>query len=308
MTDGENGKNSKAGEQKKAISIPKSLLWRFENSIIEVTGPKKFLEIIYSTIEKPEKDRQDEQQLNLQKPLVEELGEKICHAIIEQNGGADRGHIFPIVKRYLIFIGYQFELVRLQDEDTNEETLVISCFEKTAKDEKRKPHGKIRTNLFDLQSDIKEFLRYGVALQDVEFFAIASLIRKEYMQIKTEPITHELEEKQDELIETILDFLCQYITQNKIEPKNDLYYIPVMDFNNLLEQADIRKYQFNSIRKLLAEKEYIKRGQDALSVTFRSNDKRVYRALAFDAKKIDERLPHPQQTNESVGTEKKAEK
>ena len=71
-----------------------------------------------------------------------------------------------------------------------------------------------------------------------------------------------------------------------------------MDFNNLLEQADIRKYQFNSIRKLLAEKEYIKRGQDALSVTFRSNDKRVYRALAFDAKKIDERLPHPQQTNE----------
>ena len=308
MTDGENGKNSKAGEQKKAISIPKSLLWRFENSIIEVTGPKKFLEIISSTIEKPEKDKQDEQQLNPQKSLVEELGEKICHAIIEQNGGADRGHIFPIVKRYLIFIGYQFELVRLQDEDTNEETLVISCFEKTDKKEKRKPHGKIRTNLFDLQSDIKEFLRYGVALQDVEFFAIASLIRKEYMQIETKPITHELEEKQDELIETILDFLCQYITQNKIEPKNDLYYIPVMDFNNLLEQADIRKYQFNSIRKLLAEKEYIKRGQDALSVTFRSNDKRVYRALAFDAKKIDERLPHPQQTNESVSTEKKAEK
>ena len=167
MTDGENGKNSKAGEQKKAISIPKSLLWRFENSIIEVTGPKKFLEIIYSTIEKPEKDRQDEQQLNPQKPLVEELGEKICHAIIEQNGGADRGHIFPIVKRYLIFIGYQFELVRLQDEDTNEETLVISCFEKTDKKEKRKPHGKIRTNLFDLQSDIKEFLLYGDALQDV---------------------------------------------------------------------------------------------------------------------------------------------
>lgn len=308
MTDGENGKNSKAGEQKKAISIPKSLLWRFENSIIEVTGPKKFLEIISSTIEKPEKDKQDEQQLNPQKSLVEELGEKICHAIIEQNGGADKGHIFPIVKRYLIFIGYQFELVRLQDEDTNEETLVISCFEKTDKKEKRKPHGKIRTNLFDLQSDIKEFLRYGVALQDVEFFAIASLIRKEYMQIETKPITHELEEKQDELIETILDFLCQYITQNKIEPKNDLYYIPVMDFNNLLEQADIRKYQFNSIRKLLAEKEYIKRGQDALSVTFRSNDKRVYRALAFDAKKIDERLPHPQQMNESVSTEKKAEK
>ena len=212
------------------------------------------------------------------------------------------------MKRYLIFIGYQFELVRLQDEDTNEETLVISCFEKTDKKEKRKPHGKIRTNLFDLQSDIKEFLRYGVALQDVEFFAIASLIRKEYMQIETKPITHELEEKQDELIETILDFLCQYITQNKIEPKNDLYYIPVMDFNNLLEQADIRKYQFNSIRKLLAEKEYIKRGQDALSVTFRSNDKRVYRALAFDAKKIDERLPHPQQMNESVSAEKKAEK
>lgn len=308
MTDGENGKNSKAGEQKKAISIPKSLLWRFENSIIEVTGPKKFLEIISSTIEKPEKDKQDEQQLNPQKSLVEELGEKICHAIIEQNGGADKGHIFPIVKRYLIFIGYQFELVRLQDEDTNEETLMISCFEKTDKKEKRKPHGKIRTNLFDLQSDIKEFLRYGVALQDVEFFAIASLIRKEYMQIETKPITHELEEKQDELIETILDFLCQYITQNKIEPKNDLYYIPVMDFNNLLEQADIRKYQFNSIRKLLAEKEYIKRGQDALSVTFRSNDKRVYRALAFDAKKIDERLPHPQQMNESVSTEKKAEK
>ena len=308
MTDGENGKNSKAGEQKKAISIPKSLLWRFENSIIEVTGPKKFLEIISSTIEKPEKDKQDEQQLNPQKSLVEELGEKICHAIIEQNGGADKGHIFPIVKRYLIFIGYQFELVRLQDEDTNEETLVISCFEKTDKKEKRKPHGKIRTNLFDLQSDIKEFLRYGVALQDVEFFAIASLIRKEYMQIETKPITHELEEKQDELIETILDFLCQYITQNKIEPKNDLYYIPVMDFNNLLEQADIRKYQFNSIRKLLAEKEYIKRGQDALSVTFRSNDKRVYRALAFDAKKIDERLPHPQQMNESVSAEKKAEK
>lgn len=308
MTDGENGKNSKSGEQKKAISIPKSLLWRFENSIIEVTGPKKFLEIISSTIEKPEKDKQDEQQLNPQKSLVEELGEKICHAIIEQNGGADKGHIFPIVKRYLIFIGYQFELVRLQDEDTNEETLMISCFEKTDKEEKRKPHGKIRTNLFDLQSDIKEFLRYGVALQDVEFFAIASLIRKEYMQIETKPITHELEEKQDELIETILDFLCQYITQNKIEPKNDLYYIPVMDFNNLLEQADIRKYQFNSIRKLLAEKEYIKRGQDALSVTFRSNDKRVYRALAFDAKKIDERLPHPQQMNESVSTEKKAEK
>ena len=55
----------------------------------------------------------------------------------------------------------------------------------------------------------------------LNFFAIASLIRKEYMQIETKPITHELEEKQDELIETILDFLCQYITQNKIEPKNE---------------------------------------------------------------------------------------
>ena len=46
------------------------------------------------------------------------------------------------MKRYLIFIGYQFELVRLQDEDTNEETLMISCFEKTDKKREEKASWK----------------------------------------------------------------------------------------------------------------------------------------------------------------------
>lgn len=283
----------KQDEKKKVISTPKSLNWVFQNSCIKLEIEEKFSQFKVLVTTEVEKKI----------PIAEQIKK-----LIDNDNNGDWNNlvniesVFPIADRYLSFWNFYFKLKRLQDEDTSEEILLISCFEKIPQ-EPEKPHGEIRTNLLDLQSDIKEFLRYGVALQDVEFFAIASLIRRKYMKIKLETVENELKNDKVKLIESVLISLVEYLSCNHIEKKNDLYYISVVDFDNLLSQVDIKKYQFQAVRKILVEGKYIKRGTKEISVTFRSKDKQIYRALAFDAEQVEmfckkNNIPFPPVTEE----------
>lgn len=283
----------KQDEKKKVISTPKSLNWVFQNSCIKLEIEEKFSQFKGLVTTEVEKKIPIEEQI---KKLIDNDNNGDWNNLVNIES------IFPIADRYLSFWNFYFKLKRLQDEDTSEEILLISCFEKTAQG-REKPHGEIRTNLLDLQSDIKEFLRYGVALQDVEFFAIASLIRRKYMKIKLETVENELKNDKVKLIESVLISLVEYLSCNHIEKKNDLYYISVVDFDNLLSQVDIKKYQFQAVRKILVEGKYIKRGTKEISVTFRSKDKQIYRALAFDAEQVemfckDKNIPFPPVTEE----------
>lgn len=283
----------KQDEKKKVISTPKSLNWVFQNSCIKLEIEEKFSQFKVLVTTEVEKKI----------PIAEQIKKLIDNDDNEDwNNLVNIESIFSIADRFVSFWNFYFKLKRLQDEDTSEEILLISCFEKTAQGTE-KPHGEIRTNLLDLQSDIKEFLRYGVALQDVEFFAIASLIRRKYMKIKLETVENELKNDKVKLIESVLISLVEYLSCNHIEKKNDLYYISVVDFDNLLSQVDIKKYQFQAVRKILVEGKYIKRGTKEISVTFRSKDKQIYRALAFDAEQVEmfckkNNIPFPPVTEE----------
>ena len=279
--DEEKQAEEKQDEKKKVISTPKSLNWVFQNSCIKLEIEEKFSQFKGLVTTEVEKKIPIEEQI---KKLIDNDNNGDWNNLVNIES------IFPIADRYLSFWNFYFKLKRLQDEDTSEEILLISCFEKIPQEPEKpheKPHGEIRTNLLDLQSDIKEFLRYGVALQDVEFFAIASLIKRKYMKIELETVENELKSNKDRLIESILISLVEYLSCNHIDRKNDLYYISVVDFDNLLSQVDIKKYQFQAVRKMLVEGKYVKRGTKEISVTFRTKDKQIYRALAFDAERVE---------------------
>jgi len=293
-------------------TILKGLIWKFHNhgidnssidgSYISVWIPKPLEELVSRAIKKvPGNDRQ---------ALSQEIEKELAQALnkIGQENKANR--LLPILKRYADFMLFVFQLVKYKDEDTCEETLEITCYKEV--NSTFRFNGKILTNLIDLATDIKGFLRFGVALQDVEFFSLASLIKQRYMELDEVKVTVG-EREQEILIDAIFLSLAEYITNNSIEERNDLYYIPVLDFDSLLEQVGVEKYRLNSIRHLLTEEKYIVRGKNSISVTFRGKDKKIYRAIAFNVKAVkkyckehlDIEIPEKVKEVSSKETEKK---
>lgn len=291
-------------------TILKGLIWKFYNhgidnsdidgSYVSVWIPKPLEELVSRAIKKvPGNDRQ---------ALSREIEKELAQALnkIGQENKANR--LLPILKRYADFMLFVFQLVKYKDEDTCEETLEITCYKEV--NSTFRFNGKILTNLIDLATDIKGFLRFGVALQDVEFFSLASLIKQRYMELKESTIK---EQDPDSLKNAFFSSLAEYVSNNSVEERNDLYYIPVLDFNGLLEQIGVEKYRFNSIRHLLTEEKYIVRGKNSISVTFRGKDKKIYRAIAFNVKAVkkyckehlDIEIPEKVKEVSSKETEKK---
>lgn len=192
---------------------------------------------------------------------------------------------FLIIRRYRYLLPFIFEVVRYKDSETCEETLVITCYKKEG--EEIIFNGSVETTLMDLDSDIKGFLRYGIALSSLEFYTLTNAIKTRYFDIKlktTDDISKYGTNTKEELLQNILTLLKEYIATNEIKSKDGLFYIPVLEFNALLEQLEIQKYQYNYIRRLLKDGDYIKTDNKRNTVLSRHRDK-IYRCLAFKTEK-----------------------
>ena len=112
-------------------------------------------------------------------------------------------------------------------------------------------------------------------------------IKTRYFDIKlktTDDISKYGTSTKEELLQNILTLLKEYIATNEIKSKDGLFYIPVLEFNALLEQLEIQKYQYNYIRRLLKDGDYIKTDNKRNTVLSRHRDK-IYRCLAFKTEK-----------------------
>ena len=128
---------------------------------------------------------------------------------------------FLIIRRYRYLLPFIFEVVRYKDSETCEETLVITCYKK--EDEEIVFNGSVETTLMDLDSDIKGFLRYGIALSSLEFYTLTNAIKTRYFDIKlktTDDISKYGTSTKEELLQNILTLLKEYIATNEIKSNN----------------------------------------------------------------------------------------
>jgi len=199
------------------------------------------------------------------------------NAAANENANDDEKGIHPPYSQ----IG--FYLTRHKDKLTQEEFLEIKCYYDNI------PNGTVFTNLLKLESDIKQFLRYGVALQDTDFFTISRLIRQYYTYIIVDSAIEDIYEA-DEIKESILVPVANYIVQNGVENKGGCRHVPVSVFNEIMEETDYSPYQYQSLRVYLANAGIIKRAGKSIAVSARDKAGKVIRSLAFAEDEISDLL------------------
>lgn len=184
------------------------------------------------------------------------------------------GEIVDFVKQYT------FELIRYKDTETKEEALEIKC------KENGDDNGSIMTNLFSLDKDIKQFMRYGVAFSDLDYSTLVLEIRKIYGQIDKAVPKNQFNES----IENLLTFVGEYIAQGKDDGKSELCNIPINTFNSMLQDCGISQMDIASFKKSLQSTGYIKTGAGRLTRLVREKDD-VARVITFYREKIKKYIP-----------------
>lgn len=175
---------------------------------------------------------------------------------------------------------FPFQLVRYKDSDTHEESLkIISIVDGTE-------NGSIVTNILDLEKDIKQLMRFGVVLNQIEFREICRRIEENYVSLNKTPVTLGNDSRLGDLIEEVKKYVrssADYITE-------DDCYVPVNDFNGMASDGGYSGYEMKTLRKTLASGGYIRTtpGRYATLARIRNKPERV---IAFDRKKLEVEVP-----------------
>lgn len=154
---------------------------------------------------------------------------------------------------------FEFEVKRYKDKNSKKEQLEISA--KVHGED----YGKIKADLTKLESELVRFKSYGVVLDRNKYVELCKLITDKYYYFEpdeTDSIDYEVT---DDIADEVLEMLCDYIHDNKLEVKEvkdrtkgilELYHIPLKDFNSELSDSKFRNYNFTGIKEKLREKEY----------------------------------------------------
>lgn len=173
---------------------------------------------------------------------------------------------------------FEFEVRRYKDTNSKKEQLEIIAFIQGDK------YGEITTSLTNIESDIVRFKSYGVVLDRPKYVELCRLISDNYYYfeyIETGKIDNVVS---DVVADEVFVLLCQYILENRIEPKTvsdrksggmELYNIPLKDFISELSDSKFRSYNFTEIKEKLREKDYTHTNQSKFDYVVSENGQKV---------------------------------
>jgi len=161
------------------------------------------------------------------------------------------------------------------------------CYYKKEDSEKEeeKENGTVTTNLYSLDDDIKQFMRFGVAFTPIQFRDLRRVIEENYLDINSDEISF----KGDNRLDNLLDTVKEFVKDSTIYIDNDFCYVPVNSFNELAEDCEYKSYEIKSLREMLSN-EYIHTVGGRYAILKRIKD-RPERVLAFYREKIGVEVP-----------------
>lgn len=176
---------------------------------------------------------------------------------------------------------FSFKLERYKDSDTYEESLKIYSIDG------EKDNGFIITSIFNLSRDIEKLKKYGVLLSAIDFRDIEKLIEANYLKLEPVTVSLDSDTRFDELIEAVKE----HMNGNKDMITNDLCYILVNDFNDLVKDCGFYEYEMRALRGQLKDKGYILTKGNRYAIPARIKKDKVVRAIAFKRDKLGIELP-----------------
>lgn len=173
---------------------------------------------------------------------------------------------------------FEFEVKRYKDKNSKREQLEISA------KVQGEDYGKIKADLTKLESELVRFKSYGVVLDRLKYVELCKLITDKYYYFEiTEKDSIDYQVTDADAYE-VLQMLCHYIHDNKIEAKEvkdrtngtlELYHIPLEKFSSELIDSRFRNYNFTEIKEKLREKEYTHSNKGKFDYVVSENGQKV---------------------------------
>ena len=142
------------------------------------------------------------------------------------------------------------------------------------------------TSILNLESDIKQFMKYGVVLSAIDYRDLRKTIEDNYLYLRDTPITLEADTRLDSLLGQVKDYLS--ISTDLIN--DDFCFIPVTVFNDLAGDCGYGSYEMKALRERLAKDGYIRIQSGRYAILKRIKN-RPERVIAFYREKIGMELP-----------------
>lgn len=179
---------------------------------------------------------------------------------------------------------YLFEVRRYKSVTTKEEYLTIKVYEAH-----RDQSGNIvkqndtdtcaeinQVSIIDLERKLLDLRLYGVLLGRKQFPKIRQQIEQVYLSLGIHKVAQGTMVT-DDVILAIYEMFVRYIREVGIEPRNDLYNIPVDEFKEYIADTEYSRYKYSDIRKGLAELQFEPNGRvmKATKCSFGRNDNTI---------------------------------
>ena len=175
---------------------------------------------------------------------------------------------------------FSFKLEKYKDRDTKEESLKITSLLDGVY------NGFIVTSICNLDSDIKQFRKYGVVMESTYYRELYKKIEINYLAIPEIQVTLDTN---DNRITDLIEQVRLYVAGDKDLITQDFCYVPVNMFNDLAYDCGYSSYEMKTLRSALAKKYlHVVSGRYAILTRIKDKPERV---IAFYRERIEVELP-----------------
>lgn len=174
---------------------------------------------------------------------------------------------------------FSFAFARYKGVDTKRERLVIKCLLENVS------NGEAETTIDNLDKAFNELMQYGVVFSnDNELIKLKRKIKKIYLDITI------IEVKEDDIDDRFIGFLKaigEYIKLSEKDNTDDLCFISVAVFDDIVKDCGYKSYEMQNLRKKLKDKKYIRSIGERIAIIVRYQGK-PSRVIAFLRKKMQD--------------------
>lgn len=186
---------------------------------------------------------------------------------------------------------FQFKLVIYKDPDTHIESMKITNYKDGVE------NGSIVTSVVDLGRDIKDLKKFGVVIGDSYFRDLVREIEEHYLDIQVSTVSFS---QNDNRLNELLDQIRTYFSGLDAYIDKNSCYIPVNDFNGLVDDCGYSDYEMRTLREQLVQNGYIQKTTERYTMLKRIKKDKPERVVAFNREKLGIELPKKKGGNSPV--------
>lgn len=176
---------------------------------------------------------------------------------------------------------YLFYITRIKNEETKEEHLRIKAFCDN------KENGTIEIDNDKIDIALLSLRKYGIFFSDDNTrLKLKRKIESKYLDIPIEIQKNEISKKIKDCLEAVVEYITASLPE---ENKNELYYMPVGDFDAIAIDCGYADYDMKSLRKYLKENGLIQTTGTRYTKVVRIHNKAT-RVMAFKMKELQEKI------------------